>query len=300
MDDQGVYSQVIYPNILGFIHPAFFTLDAQLQVECVQAYNDFQTDFCSENPDRLIAMTYLPWWDIEASQVELQRCQDGHHKGVILPWEFERHGLPPFRSDHWEPLLKEIEESGLPISFHIGFDASLEEFEARIEQGSIMDIVGDASKALLGNARCIVELITGGTCHRYPNLKFVSVESGMGYIPYLLEGLDWHFMNTAAYRAHPERLLPSEYFRRQMYGTFWFESDVARLVDLYPDNFMFETDFPHGTGLCPGPNTVTTKSAQETIHDNLGNLSEDLLTKLLQDNAAKLYGLPRRGRTERV
>jgi hypothetical protein len=80
-------------------------------------------------------------------------------------------------------------------------------------------------------------------------------------------------------------LLPSEYFRRQIYGTFWFEYHVGRFVDLYPDNFMFETDYPHPTSLSPGPGTYA-QGPRETIAENLSNLSEEHLVKVLHDDAA--------------
>jgi hypothetical protein len=45
---------------------------------------------------------------------------------------------------------------------------------------------------LLSNADSIAAIVTSGLCDRFPQLKFVSVESGFGFIPYLLESLDWH------------------------------------------------------------------------------------------------------------
>jgi predicted TIM-barrel fold metal-dependent hydrolase len=85
-------------------------------------------------------------------------------------------------------------------------------------------------------------------------------------------------------------LLPSEYFRRQIYATFWFEKTITSLIHFYPDNVMFETDYPHGTCLCPGSNSFA-KSARDTIAENLSALPEETLGKILHDNAAKVYGL---------
>jgi uncharacterized protein len=314
MDRNGVHAQVLYPNILGFIPPAFMRLDPKLRLECVRAYNDFQTEFASADPNRLLPISYLPWWDLDAARAELARCVDMQHKGVIFPWEFEKKGLPPLRSTYWEPLLKDVEASGLSLSFHIGFGEEApinkekaEDVVAELrppgaddepEQSKTaadplagldpLEIVGMAAKMLIGNAHCIVELTMSKICARYPDLNFVSVESGIGYIPYLIEGLDWHFKNTAAARVHADMMLPSEYFRRQIYGTFWFESDIARLADLYPDNFMFETDYPHPTSIAPGPNT-TALTPRETIVNNCAGLSADVLTSIVQDNAARVY-----------
>ena len=86
-----------------------------------------------------------------------------------------------------------------------------------------------ASACSSASATCtvIANLITGGVCHRFPDLKFVSVESGVGWIPFALEHLDWQWKNCGVPQEHPEYdLLPSEYFKRQIYGCFWFENDT--------------------------------------------------------------------------
>ena len=93
------------------------------------------------------------------------------------------------------------------------------------------------------NANAITSLIFGGVCQRFPRLKFVSVESGVGWVPFLLEGMDWQFHNSGAHIEHPElELLPSEYFARQIYSCFWFERASARagIEQLGADHVMFE------------------------------------------------------------
>jgi predicted TIM-barrel fold metal-dependent hydrolase len=155
----------------------------------------------------------------------------------------------------------------------------------------IPDVVKLTTMGFLSNAQAIAELIVSGLCARYPALNFVSVESGFGYIPYLLEALDWQWINYDATNLFPDRLLPSEYFRRQIYTTFWFETEsMTRVVDLYPDNVMFETDYPHPTCIAPGPASMT-DSARNVIEQNLHTLPDVLLRKLLFENAARLYGI---------
>ena len=81
----------------------------------------------------------------------------------------------------------------------------------------------------MANVQVIANLITGGVCHRFPDLKFVSVESGIGWIPFALDHLDWQWKNCGVPQEHPEYdLLPSEYFKRQMYGCFWFENGTVK------------------------------------------------------------------------
>ena len=97
-----------------------------------------------------------------------------------------------------------------------------------------------------------------GSVIAFPHLNFVSVESGAGWVPALLEALDWQWHNAGVAKEHPEyKLLPSEFFRRQVYACFWFEREmITRAAELYPDNLMYETDFPHPTSMSPGPATI--------------------------------------------
>jgi predicted TIM-barrel fold metal-dependent hydrolase len=129
-----------------------------------------------------------------------------------------------------------------------------------------------------------------GLCERFSRLNFVSVESGFGYVPFLLEAMDWQYKNNRASQRGSLRLLPSEYFRRQVYATFWFESYVDRLIDLLPDNVMFESDYPHPTSLSPGPGSRA-DDARTTIARNLAGLPEEIRRKVLHDTAARVYHL---------
>src|SRR4029077_2000409 len=128
-------------------------------------------------------------------------------------------------------------------------------------------------------------------CHRFPRLDFVSVESGVGWLPFALASLDWQWKNCGVALEHPEYgLLPSEYSQRQMYGCFWFEeATVKQAVELLgPDNFMYETDFPHPTSMTPGPASAA-RAPRDYVNDALGDLPDDTLRKLLHGNAARVY-----------
>jgi predicted TIM-barrel fold metal-dependent hydrolase len=80
-------------------------------------------------------------------------------------------------------------------------------------------------------------------------------------------------------------MLPSEYFKRQIYATTWFEkTNLPQLVAAVgEDNIMFETDFPHPTCLYPDP----LGAAAENMRD-LGATTRD---KILGGNAQRLYRL---------
>ena len=142
------------------------------------------------------------------------------------------------------------------------------------------------SVGIMGNADCIANIIASGLAERFPRLPFVSVESGMGYLPYLMESMDWHWRGYGAHLKH--EVLPSEIFRRQCYGTFWFETGTLFHLNDYPDNFMFETDYPHSTSLSPGPASPADLPSVH-IDKHFAALPFDVAEKALWRNAAELY-----------
>jgi predicted TIM-barrel fold metal-dependent hydrolase len=75
-------------------------------------------------------------------------------------------------------------------------------------------------------------------------------------------------------------------FRRNIYACFWFEEagPLRLLDDLGADNVMWESDFPHPTCLYPDPVTRTL----EVLRD----VDPAVVRKVMQDNAARLYGIP--------
>ncbi|HEY1966344.1 MAG TPA: amidohydrolase family protein [Pseudonocardia sp.] len=295
LDEYGVHAQLIYPNILGFFAGAFLaTKEPAFMLESVQAYNDFLTEFCAADPNRLVPLMVLPFWDIEESVREMRRCQANGHKGIVFSPDFERIGFPALPDPHWNPVLDAAQANDLSINFHIGFASMASgDFEAIMPEKETFDrarYAGEVSLYCLGNARAITTVIVSGLCERFPRLKFVSVESGFGYIPFLMESLDWQWHNNGAAKDHPGRALPSEVFRRQIYGTFWFERHTLAAIEPWADNIMFETDYPHPTSLSPGPASSADLPAT-MVARNFAGLSDDVARKLLHDTAAHVYNL---------
>jgi predicted TIM-barrel fold metal-dependent hydrolase len=295
MDEYGIYAQVLYPNVAMFNSAMLQKADdPELVLGYVRAYNDFQTEWSSEAPDRLLPMTSLPFWDLQATLDEIDRCAAVGHKGIVFSQEPGYFGLPRLTDRHWDPMWSKAQETGLPVNFHIASgDISLLEEAVDPVAGPHATYASMGVSFFMGNARTIAQLICGGICHRFPELNFVSVESGVGWIPFALDSLDWQWKNCGVHLEHPEYgLLPSEYFKRQIYGCFWFERDNARFAidQLGPDNVLYETDFPHPTSMSPGPATAAV-APSEYLAENFADLPDETLRKILHENAARIYHL---------
>jgi len=292
MDDYGIDRQVLYPNIGMFATAGYLdvSVDPEFSTECVRAYNDWLVEWCAEAPGRYIPVMSLPFWDLEASEREVARCVEMGHRGVIMSNSPENFDLPTLDAPHWDRLWSVVSDAGIPVNFHIGSGKAPS--TGSEHSGRHANFAWMSTLIFQGNARALCALIFGGVCHRFPQLRFVSVESGIGWLPYTLETMDWQWQNSGVGLEHPDyELLPSEYFRRQIYGCFWFESSSAlsAIELLGPDNILYETDYPHPTSMSPGPASIAVRPC-DYVEATLGALPETTLRKILHDNAAQLYG----------
>lgn len=294
MDDYGIHAQILYPNVAVFSQKTLQSNGSNdLQLECVRAYNDYLTEWAQFAPGRYVPVGILPFWDMEATIAEVERVAAAGHKGLVFTQNPAAFGLPVLTDPYWDLLWASAQEKKLPINFHIASgEVDLSGF-GHESNGVAANYGMMGISFFMDNARTISQLIFGGICDRFPELKFVSVESGIGWMPFALEGMDWQWRNSGVHKEHPNyELLPSEYFKRQIYGCFWFEQDSARsaIEQLGADNVLYETDYPHPTSMSPGPASDAVRP-DDYLRRNFAHLSEADARKILHDNAAALYNL---------
>ncbi|MBM3505563.1 MAG: amidohydrolase, partial [Alphaproteobacteria bacterium] len=256
-------------------------------------YNDFLIEWCAADPKRLLPQLTVPFWDLDASISELGRAAKQGHKGIVFCGEPEHFGLPTLTDPHWDRFWAAAQDHDLPVNFHIGGGDADNYRVMHPSVGKHAAAAGNSINFFMVNAKVLSQLTCSGICHRFPRLDFVSVESGVGWLPYALEAIDWQWLNSGGHREHPEyRLLPSEFFRRQIYGSFWFErGSLHQALELLgPDNIMYETDFPHPTSMSPGPASAAI-NPRDYIEQVLSGLPAATIGKLLHSNAARVYRL---------
>ena len=289
MDQMGISHGIVYPNVGGFGNQNFLRVqDEGLRIACVEIYNDWMSDLQQRSGGRILPMALVPWWDIEACVAEVDRMQKNGAKGIVMCSNPHDSGMPNFAQPEWRPFWEICEALEMPINFHIGASEGDINWSGSVPYdtwpGDVKISLGGAA-IFLGQLRWMVNLLVSDVPERYPNLNFVSVESGVGWIPFLLDALDYQCGETAPEHLAHLSMKPSEYFRRQFYGCFWFESKtLAPAVEhIGPDRIMFETDIPHPT--CLYPHSV------ERVRDAIGQMAPEVQKKILQDNAAELYGI---------
>jgi len=288
MDALGIWAQVIYPNVVGFGGQDFALIaDITLRNLCATLWNDAMAENQEESEGRLCGMALLPWWDIDATLSEIERVHRLGLKGVVMSADPQATGLPDLAEPHWDPVWEALEECGLPLNFHIGASATQRSYFGSASWPSFSNdkkLALGSAMLQLGNARVLANIIFSGICDRFPRLKIVSVESGIGWIPFFLEGLDYQASEANVELEHR----PSEYFKRQMYACFWYEGHAGqKFIDdvnaVGVENCMFETDFPHPTCLYPEP--------LQHVASTLELVDYGTRKKLLSTNAARVYNL---------
>ncbi|HVA07829.1 MAG TPA: amidohydrolase family protein [Acidimicrobiales bacterium] len=291
LDSMGIQHQVLYPNALGLGGQALADVkDPVLRNLCVEIFNDSRAEIQSRTNNRLLPMPIVPSWDIDACVREAQRISDMGLRGVNMTSDPQDLGSPDLANRAWDPLWEVCADLELPVHFHIGSSLTAMNFFGQYFWESQHEYVKPAiggAMLFIGNARVVINTIFAGVFDRHPKLKMVSVESGIGWIPFILETMDWELPENAPAQAAELDRAPSEYFKTNWYATMWFETGRGQLQELVDkigeDNIMFETDFPHPTSLWPKP--------LEHVHDAMATLRPETRRKILAENGNKLYRL---------
>lgn len=293
MDDLGIWAQILYPNAVGFGAQGLGRIkDPALRELTVSIWNDAMAEMQDRSGGRLMPMGILPWWDAQVAVRELDRMAALGLHGVATTSDPQDHfGLPDLSDEMWTPVFESIVEHRFPLNFHIGASATVGTFIGNNPwptSGPDVGLAIGSAMIYLLNARVIANFVYSGLLERFPTLNLVSVESGVGWIPFMLEALDHQLSETAPHLLGTKiSMLPSDYFRRQIYACFWFERDglVAAIDKLGVDNCMFETDFPHPTCLYPDPLTRI-----HQVFDDAGK-DETFRRKVMTENAARVYNI---------
>jgi predicted TIM-barrel fold metal-dependent hydrolase len=291
LDSLGIDAQVIFPSTIGLGgQDLAFVKDETLRRLTIELYNDAQAQIQADSNNRLLPLPLMPAWSVDACVAEAKRVAGLGARGVNMTSDPDDLGAPDLASPEWDPLWATCVEHQLPVHFHIGASVTGMTFYGRYpwpsHQRNVRLAIG-GTLLFIGNARVVTNLILSGMFDRHPDLQMVSVESGCGWIPFILETLDYEMSENAPDELRQMKKMPSEYFKSNLYATLWFENNFNRLADLIEtvgeDRILFETDFPHPTCLYPDP--------IERFEKKMSVLPEEVRKKIFGENARKLYRL---------
>jgi len=271
-----IQAQVIYPSLVP--QPAYFSEDRELQLACVRAYNDWLHEFASVAPTRLIGMPIAPETGVDDMLEEWRRIAKRGDRGFLISGHPSGSVTPSPEDDRF---WAEVEDWDYAIHIHFGFTGQV--------ALSSPTGVGYLTSAMLidmgiGMYRPVAELVYGGVFERFPKLKVVAVEAGIGWIPYFCHHLDDNFLRRR-FRAEVQlSRMPSEYVRKNIWATFLEDPPGIRdRHEIGVDKIMWSTDYPHTNSNWPNSQRIASYAFRDVPADER--------RMIVRDNAARLYGL---------
>jgi len=278
MERDGVDAEVMF----GILGAATRLADHEAAPEMFRIYNDWLVDFCKPYPGRLLGLACLPYGDIKAAIEETYRvAKRGGIAGLELScsWDME-----PMYDPVWEPLWQAVNEVNLPLNFHTFPStppAVREKAQGLTKRAALFTGVSAFQMNLIN---ILAAIIGAAVLERYPNLRIVFGESGIGWIPYALDRMDFEWEDR--FRDIGLTMKPSDYWKRQCKATFQFDKIGTwdKSIEVLGDEtIMWASDYPHTDGIWP--------ESGKYIEEQFGHLPKDMIHKITCENAGRLYGL---------
>jgi len=273
-DRDGIQAEVLY----GILGAANRLEDPEAATVMLAIYNDWLAEFCETHPDRFAGIACIPNHDIDAAVAEVWRVAErGAVRGIEIAGSHDR---LPFYMPDWAPLWAVANETRLPVHMHtIGTPKPAMDHLAPLQQRQAFAC--HITSFQLAMSKPLMEIIYGGVLEAHPDMVVVIAESGIGWIPYVLDHMDLEWEDQ--FKDLTLTMKPSEYWKRQCRATYQSDPIGLKLLDvLGEDNVMWGSDFPHPDGVWPDSKEFI---ARETEH-----LAADVKHKVICANAGRLYG----------
>ena len=274
MDAEGIDIQVIYPSSRLSLSSE---KETNLVVDIARAYNEWLAAFCATDPKRLKGVAIVPLQDVDASIKEARRAvKELGHVAIMMPTNVRDQDIG--RRQFW-PFYEEVEELGVPLAIHGGIRAS-ERMHGRFDTFIAVHTVSfpfECMAALTG-------LVFSGVPEKFPKLKIAAMESGCGWIPFLMDRMDEEFELRGKREAPLLKRKPSEYLLSdRFYYSFEVEESTLPYVAgrIGADKLLYASDYPHWDS--SWPNSVKMFMGRD-------DLSEGDKRLIMSENAQRFYG----------
>ncbi len=273
MDSMGIDVMVVFPTpmlTLG-MHP-----QPEIETALGTAFNRWLIERVLPDDPRLAGMVYLPFNDPKGC---CKVVEEFAGKPGIIGFTVTSTRYKPVHHNDYMRLYAMIEETGLPLAFHAGFHWGDESMK-QVNRFLTMHAISFAyfNMVHLGN------WVINGLPERFPKLKVIWVESGLAWIPFMMQRLDAEYqMRTAEAPLLKRR--PSEYIREMYFTSQPLERSNLALTEATFDainaesQLLFASDWPHWDFDLPA--TITT----------LPFLSEQAKRNILGLNAARIFNI---------
>jgi uncharacterized protein len=274
MNSLAVDYMAIFPTPMLFLgmHP-----QPEMEVWLSRAYNRWMVDKLLSADDRIKALVLLPFNTPEEALRTVKEF--GDKKGVIGFCVTSTRYKPVHHNDYMR-LYAAIQDHDKPLAFHAGY---------HWQDPSLATVNSFLGMHALGFVWCnmvhMTNWILNGIPERFPKLKSIWIESGLAWIPFLMQRLDDQFLMRQS-EAPQLRRLPSDYMRENCWYTSQpMETQHPRALEVTlqminaETQLLFSSDWPHYDFDLPA-----------AIYD-LPFLSEQAKRNILGLNAARIFHL---------
>ncbi len=283
MDVDGVDYSVLYPSVAGRAGETFASLaDAELELACVQAYNDFLVDEWAAVSPRFIPQCIVPLAP-DAAAKEIERAVRKGHRGVVMPSvPMMLREVPHINEPVYDPIWAACQELDVPLCFHAGATRAIQ-FPPYSGFSPEVAAAMEAITRPVSTVLVVANFLYSRILERFPRLKVVFAETSLAWGAYELELADHQFERQ---RLHTEGydILPSVLFKRQCHLVGWFDSTGLKTREhTGVKNLLWSTNFPQSTSTWP--------ESRKAIARCFEGIPETERHQVLVDNAARLYKL---------
>jgi predicted TIM-barrel fold metal-dependent hydrolase len=272
--------------------------DKVAMIAIVHAFNEYMAEeYCTVDPDRLIAMAVLPNIGVEEDIREMENCKRLGFKGAWLSTYPSGKGFPMPQDDRfWAAAL----DMDMPVIVHTSFPTHVGSRETPMfkyprepegEQRPPTDLIQRLARQGPYHTGAVEasQLVVAGVFERFPKLRIYWAENNVGWLPYFYEQMDHEY---SVNRFWAERYLglnklkrpPSEYLLEQAYWGFFEDHVGVRLRhEVGVDHMMWSTDFPHIVTRWP--------NSLKILESQMAGVSQEEKWKMVAGNAIEFFRL---------
>ncbi len=235
----GLDYMVVFPTPMLFLgtHP-----QPEMEVLLGRAYNRWLEERLLPGDERIKSFMYLPFNDPEAA---LRTVEDFSEVKGSVGFTITSARYKPVHHNQYMKLYAALEERGMPLCFHAGYywqDSSMSLLNRFIGMHALAFV--------LCNLVHMTNWVLNGLPERFPKLKTIWLESGLAWIPFLMQRLDHEYMMRTS-EAPLLRKVPSEYMREMYYTSQPMETDHPKALELTFEmihaetQLLYSSDWPH-------------------------------------------------------
>ena len=229
----------------------------ELRYGATRAHNRAMSDFCSEDP-RLMGVGVIPLHEPELAMEELDFAIESGLEAIWVPHYACGDRSPGHLA--LDPFWRKLSEKGIPFLMHVG-GSPLQLDKSWSDNGKppSKDWMGGGENVRAkdmvvmhqGPETFVSMMVLDGVFERHPNLKGASVELGAGWVPEMLQRLDYVVKTWSRVDKNLSEIKrkPSEQLIEQMAFTPFHHENVSMLIDAsHPGLYLFSSDYPHVEG----------------------------------------------------